>query len=348
MKSASQDSQRPVGVGIIGLGWWSGVLADSMKDIPAIRLSAAFSRSRGKTTAFARRYLCHGAASLDELLSLPQLEAVLITTPNGAHREIAEAAARAGKHVFVEKPIANTIDDGHRIIAACANAGVVLSVGHSYRRHAGLRRLRELIESDAIGRVSLAEAVFSKDHGLALSDTRDWRFRRSEMPGGCLMQIGIHQIDDLLYLMGGVEEISGMMARLETQADIDDVAAVLLRFGCGALGVVSADYVTADRFALTLYGTKAAAQFDLHAGLAIRPRGATAWQPLAVTPNDYVRAELEEFADCIRLGTRPEVGGREALVALAVVHAAIRSATTKQVVRLDEVLRSGRDEREAF
>jgi len=347
MKDASQDLRRPISVGVIGLGWWSAVLADSIKDSTGIRLSAAFSRSRDKTAAFAQRHHCHAAASLDELLAFPQLEAVLITTPNGAHREIAEAAAGAGKHVFVEKPIANTLDDSRHIITACAKAGVVLSVGHSYRRHAGLRRLRELIDNDVIGRVSLAEAVFSKDHGLALNEGRDWRFRRSEMPGGCLMQIGIHQIDNLIYLMGPVQEISGMMARLATPADIDDVATALLRFGCGALGVITADYVTANRFALTLYGTKAAAQFDLHDGLTIRWRGTAVWQPLMVTPNDYVRAEIEEFADCIRRGTPPEVGGHEAIVALAVVHAAIRSAATKRVVSLDEVLGRSDDQRGA-
>ena len=101
------------------------------------------------------------------------------------------------------------------MIGVCETAGVQLAVGHSYRRHGALRHLRQMIDGDEMGRVSLAEGVFSNDNGLKLKSGL-WRSDPVELPGGCLMQIGIHQIDNLLYLLGPVSDVSGYFNRLET------------------------------------------------------------------------------------------------------------------------------------
>ncbi len=136
---------------------------------------------------------------MEEMLASSGLSGVIVTTPNNAHLDVVKQAAAAGKHVFVEKPIANDIREGLAIKRLCEEAGVVLSVGHSYRRHSGIRYIADLIKRDELGRISLAEGVFSKNHGLRLSGPQDWRFQKSELPGGCHMQIGIHHIDNMLY-----------------------------------------------------------------------------------------------------------------------------------------------------
>ena len=202
-------------VGIVGIGWWSDVLAGVIEKSESLELRAGFSRTPGKRLAFAERFHCEAAQSYEAMLAIEDLDGVILTTPNSAHREGAEAAARAGKHVFVEKPISNTLEDGRAMIAAAEAAGVVLAVGHSYRRHGALRHLRRLIDEGELGRVSLAEGVFSNDNGLAL-EAGVWRSDPAEIPGGCLMQIGIHQIDNLLYLLGPVIDVSAYFARLET------------------------------------------------------------------------------------------------------------------------------------
>jgi predicted dehydrogenase len=321
-------------LGVVGIGWWSDVLAASVAGSACVEICAGYTRSPDKTAAFAKRFDCFAAPSLEALLKVPGLDGVIVTVPNGAHREVAVAAAAAGKHVFVEKPIANTLDDGEAIVAACARAGVVLSVGHSYRRHAALRRMRTFIEEETLGRVSFAEAIFAKDRGLTLENREDWRFRKTEMPGGCLMQIGIHQIDNILYLLGPAHSVFANFARLETRAEIPDLASVLITLASGALAAVTADYISVDRFRLSLYGTKAIATFDLKEGLTLQRCGQNKVEAVAIAANDYLRDEVEEFAQCILSGSLPEVGGREAMAALAVVRAAIDSAATGRPVVL--------------
>jgi predicted dehydrogenase len=327
-------------LGIVGIGWWSDVLASSIAGSERAEIRAAYTRDAGKRAAFARRFGCVTAESLPSLLRMPELDGVIITVPNSAHRVVAVAAAAAGKHVFLEKPIANEIEDGAAIIAACEEAGVVLSVGHSYRRHAAVRHMRALIDDGTMGRISFAEAIFAKDRGLGLNDPSDWRFRKSEMPGGCLMQIGIHQVDNMLYLLGAARSVFGTFRRLETAAEIEDLASVLITFESGAIATVSANYITAERFRLSLYGTNAIATFDLAEGLVLQRRGESTGTLVPVEPNDYLRDEIEEFAACIIDGRRPEVGGREAMAALAVVRTAIESAGKGGPVLLGDDARS--------
>ncbi|HEY6833898.1 MAG TPA: Gfo/Idh/MocA family oxidoreductase [Pseudolabrys sp.] len=327
-------------VGVVGIGWWSDVLADAVVGSDEIEIVAGYSRSVEKTRAFAQKYSCRAASSLEEMLAMPDLQGVVVTTPNNAHLDVVKLAAAAGKHLFVEKPIAVSIAEGEEIAEICRRASVLLSIGHSYRRHTGIRRIKRLIEEGALGRVSYADGIFSKGRGLGLVSGGDWRSQDAVMPGGCLMQIGIHHIDNLIYLLGPVVDVSAMLARLETRAEIFDIGSVHLRFESGAIGTVTANYISADRFALNVYGTKAAVRFDLQDGLEWLPAGERAWRRIEVEPNDFLCAEMEEFAVCIREGRRPEVGGEEGLVPLAVIHAAIRSQTEHRVVALKEILPS--------
>lgn len=327
-----------VKVGIVGIGWWSDVLAEVVKKSDRLELSAGYSRSREKAEAFAAKFDCRAPESFEALLAMEDLDGVILTTPNSAHRAGAEAAARAGKHVFVEKPISNTIEDGQAMIAACDAAGVVLAVGHSYRRHGALRHLRKLIDSGELGRVSLAEGVFSNDNGLRLKSGL-WRSDPKEIPGGCLMQIGIHQIDNLLYLLGPASDVTAYTNRLETEPEVEDVTTLLMRFNSGAIGYVAADYISPRRFTLAVHGTKANAYFDMdNDGLRLQRTGEAKPSPVAFESNDHLRDELEDFADAISGGGQPEIDGRQALVPLAIVLAACRSSATGQSVPLATLL----------
>ena len=224
------------------------------------------------------------------------------------------------------------------MIAACEASGVVLAVGHSYRRHGALRHLRRLIDDGELGRVSLAEGVFSNDNGLKLKPGL-WRSDSVEIPGGCLMQIGIHQIDNLLYLLGPVSDVTAYFDRLETEPDIEDVTAVLMRFGCGAIGYVAADYISPRRFTLAVHGTKANAFFDMdNDGLRLQRAGETKPSPIEYEPNDHLSTELEDFAAAVRGDGVPEVDGHRAMVPLAIVLAAGRSSTEGRSVALSELL----------
>ena len=148
-----------------------------------------------------------------------------------------------------------------------------------------------------------------------------------------------HQIDNLLYLLGPVSDVSAYFNRLETKPVVEDVTAVLMRFDSGAVGYVAADYISPRRFTLAIHGTKANAYFDLdNDGLRLQRTGETKPLPVEYEPNDHLRAELEDFATAVRSQTQPEIDGRQAMVPLAIVLAACRSSAEGRSIALSELL----------
>src|SRR6185503_2374127 len=188
-------------VACLGMGWWSDVLADAIKRSGKLSVVACFSRSAEKRQAFAGKYGCRAASSYEEILQDPRIEAVINTTPNGVHRETTVAAAEAGKHVFLDKPIANTVRDARAITQACAKAKVVLALGYQRRRESHFRWIKANLER--FGKLVNAEANISRDR-LGKIDLSSWRYTAEGMPGGVMLQIGIHYTDVLEYLLGPI------------------------------------------------------------------------------------------------------------------------------------------------
>ena len=131
-------------VACLGMGWWSDVLADAIKRSGKLEIASCFSRSKDKREAFAKKYGCKAAASYEEILNDRTIEAIINTTPNSVHRETTIAAAQAGKHTFLDKPIANTIDDARALTEACRKEKVVLALGYQRRRESQYQKYRAL------------------------------------------------------------------------------------------------------------------------------------------------------------------------------------------------------------
>src|SRR5262245_27819655 len=140
-------SEAPLRVAALGMGWWSDVLADAIRRSSKLEIVACFTRSADKRAAFAAKYGCRAAQSYDEILGDPTIEAIINTTPNNVHLETAEAAARAGKHVFLDKPIANTVREGQAIVEACRKAGVVLALGYQRRPESHFRWIKGEVDA---------------------------------------------------------------------------------------------------------------------------------------------------------------------------------------------------------
>ena len=325
-------------VASIGLGWWSDVLADAVKRSGKLKIVACYSRSGEKRAAFAAKYGCRALASYESVLADPDIEAVINTTPNGVHLETTRAAAQAGKHVFLDKPIANTVSDGRAITEICRQAGVVLALGYQRRRESQFRWIKRRIEDGLFGRLVNAEANISRDR-LGKIDLGSWRYQASGMPGGVMLQIGIHYTDVLEYLIGPVKAVSGQFARLVLPGDNPDVASLVLEHANGALSTLNASYASASEYYLmNIYGKEATAYYDMVGGLRLLKRGET--QPVAVpcASTDTIAEELEEFAQAVRGGGAPEVGGDYATTSLAVIRAGIVSAREGRRVDVAEIL----------
>jgi predicted dehydrogenase len=309
---------------MIGTGYWAGKLGEAAAKTE-LELASCYSRSEEKRAAFAERFGCAPVASYAE--ALESADAVLLATPNSEHAEQAIAAAAAGKHVFVEKPIATTVADGVRMRDACEQAGVTLYVGHEMRRLGAARAAKRLVDEGALGTVVLAEAHFSIPSPLKPGT---WKTGR----GTPLVQLGIHHADTLQYLLGPVARTTGRLARpLDRDLDVDDVGLAALEFESGALGVIASSYVSPKTYSLRLSGTEAV--LDSRTDISVWPAahlldGLTtltlAGEPVGFDEVDPLADELAAFALCAAGESEPETGADEGIAALKVILDAIETA----------------------
>ncbi len=331
---------KPINVACLGMGWWSDVLADAIKRSDKINIVSCFTRSEEKRQTFAKKYNCKPAATYEEILRDQSIDAIINTTPNNVHLETTRAAAEAGKHVFLDKPIANTVAEGYAIAAGCRKAGVILGLGYQRRREAHFRWIRKQIDDGVFGKLVNAEANISRDR-LGQIDLSSWRYTAEGMPGGVMLQIGIHYADVLEYLMGPIKAVSGRFAQLVLPGDNPDVASMVFEHENGALSTLNASYASASEYYLmNIYGKEASAYYDLHNGLRFLKRGATKSEPVKVDKIDTFVDELEEFAAAVRGQGQPEMDGEKASRSLAVIRAGIKSAREGRTVEVEEIIKN--------
>ncbi len=335
-------TEEALGVGVVGLGRWAHQVAAVIERLPCLELSGAWSRSRERREEFRKAFGCESPESLEELLAREDIQGIIITAPDSTHKTLAEAVAEAGKHVFVEKPIATSLSDARAMIAAASRAGVLLMVGHSTRRLGGHRMMKEWVESGRLGTILQAEGNNSNDRLRDLPEGH-WTGRREENPGGPLTQLGVHVADNLIYLLGPVRRVSAFSSQRCRGWDVPDVTGTLLEFHSGAVGYIGSNYASPRWTAFTnLYGERASLYYDRFDGLRLLERGREEKAPLECPDVDIVEEELLEFARSMAEGTKPETDGRVGLEALAVVRGALLSAERGEAVEIGELM-DGRD-----
>jgi predicted dehydrogenase len=191
---------------------------------------------------------------------------------------------------------------------------------------------------EKFGKLVNAEANISRDR-LGKIDLSSWRYTAEGMPGGVMLQIGIHYTDVLEYLIGPVKAVSGRFVRLVLPGDNPDVASLVLEHENGALSTLNASYASASEYYLmNIYGKEASAYYDLHTGLRWLQRGSTRSEAVSVRKNDPIVEELEEFARAVRGDGEPEMDGERSTRSLAVLLAGIKSAKEGRRVEVKEVL----------
>ena len=176
-------SIEPIRVGIVGLGRWAKVLTRAAKKSDKLAIVAGFSRSEEKRKAFEQEMGVPAMPDLQTMLAKPEIQGVILTVPNEQHLPVAREVAKAGKHVYTEKPIASTLEDGLEIAALQEKYGVTITVGHSARLMAGIRMIRAAIDRGELGRVAFLEANFSNERALELTP-KTWRWYKDRAPGG--------------------------------------------------------------------------------------------------------------------------------------------------------------------
>jgi predicted dehydrogenase len=317
-----------VGLALIGPGgMWGPQIAAAVERAEGLRLVTCFGRDDERRHAFAEEHRVAAADSFEAAVEHADVEGVLLVTPNDLHAEQALACAERGRHVFVEKPIADTVKAGERMRDAFAAAGFVLAVGHGMRRLGAARKVKELVDEGVLGRVVLAEANWSLTSRLTPAA---WRWYRERARGGPLLQLGVHHADTLAYWLGPVRRSYGAFAHLAIEAEIDDVGVVGLEFESGPLGVIAGSYVSPRRYFLRLHGTHATLDYELD--MSVWPRAELADEATTLSlrsaegessvefpRRDPLAEELEEFGRAVRGDAVPETGAEEGLAALKVI-----------------------------
>ncbi|TGB14731.1 Gfo/Idh/MocA family oxidoreductase [Streptomyces sp. MZ04] len=338
----SSTSGQPVAIGLIGAGRMGAFHAESLaRRIPGARLAAVADPVPGVAQRLADRLGCpNPVADIEQLLTVPEIEAVVVATPARTHSDLVAAAASAGKAVYCEKPMAVTLDGADRAIRAAHGAGVPLQVGFNRRYDRGFRAGRDLITSGGIGTPQLMRSL-TRDPKLADPATIP--------PWTIFLETLIHDFDALRWLNPGAEavEVSAMADALVRPdfkgGGLLDTAVVTIRFDNGAIATAEANFQA-------VYGYDVRGEVFGSAGMTtvgdIHRTHMTAYGPAGAAAecvtydqelfHDAYVAELADFADCVRTGRTPHATGEDARAALVIALAAIRSVTTGGPVRTHE------------
>jgi predicted dehydrogenase len=318
---------------IYGLGRWGERLVESVQGTSEdIRFTWAISRNPKQLEPLANRLGLATTDDFDQVLINDDVQAVVLATPHSLHREQILRAARAGKHVYVEKPLALTRADAEEVTAEMSNRELVLAIGFNRRFAPAYKVLLQRLKEGQIGDVLHMDGHHSGPTGFRLVPG-SWRSSRLESPAGGMTPRGIHVLDSMIHIAGRVISVAARSQRRAIDADVDDTTAASLEFETGSLGNLTTVYATAELWRLQVFGTKG--------WLEMRGDDVLAFRDLAgqTTVSEFVkvdkeRAALGAFAQAISTGAPYPVSAFEAINGIAVLEAMLASSQEKHFVRI--------------
>jgi predicted dehydrogenase len=321
----------------IGTGRWASTLADAVTKTGTAEVVSGWARRAEGREAFAADWGCRAVDSLDELLSDPEVEGVIITTSHQSHRDMIERASAAGKHVFVDKPFTNTVEDGLAAIEAAREAGVLLQVGHQRRRTAAKRRIKAMLDAGELGEVETVVTNQSIPNGFKMPEDA-WRWDPAQSPLGSMTSLGVHKIDTINYLVGPVRSVF-CFTRPGRSKPIDEATVLAMELESGALATLTTSFFTPIMNNTAVFGTDGAA-FSSEGGDVLKLMGRNDPVPVEVELEkiDPLVDQMAAFAAAIRGEAPIEVDGAAGLAVIAVMEAAVESAATGRAVEVASVL----------
>jgi predicted dehydrogenase len=315
-----------INAAIVGLGWWGQNLVNSVSvhGCDAIRFTSAHTRHHENAAAFCAEAGLTWVADYDTILADPAIDAVVLATPHRMHVSQILRAAAAGKHVFVEKPIALSVADARSAIQATEQAGVVLAVGFNRRFHPSMALLRQEIRAGRFGTPITISAEQTALHGLTLKPEA-WRAHPDESPAGAMTAIGVHLVDGMIDLFGPITQVYAQVARRASK-NADDTTDVMLRFENGASGHIVCSTTATPHYRMAVYGTQAFGEILGHAMDTFRfvPSSGPV-QVREAKGFGMLRRELESFAACAEARRPFPTPLNEILHGVAVFEAVVRS-----------------------
>jgi predicted dehydrogenase len=331
---------------IVGLGRWGRSLVASVAGkSDDIGFLLACTGTRARAEDFCRENKITLLDSYEEILRRPDIDAVVLATPHSLHEAQALAAAAAGKHIFVEKPLTLDLKSARRVAEAARKAGLVLAVGLNRRFHPSFAELRGRAQDGRLGRIiaMVAQHTTSTAQFIALDN---WRASPAEAPGGALTAVGVHALDCMIELASRVRDVRSVTAR-NYPGRSDDTTTIMLRFASGAAGLLFCSVATATNFEFTVYGTSGLAEISRADLSRLRFAPAATAAPTGPVPApadeilqfpgfDTLHAELTAFARAIREAKPYPLPIDDVLHGMAVFDAVVQSAQSGAIVAVAE------------
>lgn len=336
-----------IGFGVVGCGLIGKVQAEAITSIPGARLVAVCARDEKRTAEFAAKFGATGYTNYDQFLRHPGLQIVNICTPSGLHAEQGIAAAQAGKHVLVEKPIETTLEKADALIEVCDRSGVKLGVIFQSRFLPAVQKIKHAIDEGKLGRLMLGDA-YVKWYRAPEYYADSWHGTMALDGGGALINQAIHTVDLLRWMMGPVDVAFAMKGALRyPHIEAEDTLVANLRFQNGALGVIEATTSAKPGFKrrLEISGERGTVILDGDAisvweidgeseeaneGEQITDGSAN---PAAIS-NEGHRRQIEDMMRAVIEDRAPMIDGREGRKSLEVVVALYESAASGQAIRI--------------
>ena len=299
-----------------------------------IKMVRGISRDPAKHREFSQKTGIKVVSSYGRVLKDPEIGAVILATPHSLHMKQIQQAAKAGKHVFVEKPMTLTRKTAEKAVEACRAAGVTLGIGFNRRYAPSFVEMMYRIRSGKIGDVLHVEATHSGPTGYSL-DAASWRSIRAEAPAGGMTARGIHTLDGMIQIAGLVTSVYAFSdkRKLPADVDMDDTTSMLFKFASGATGSLSTVFVTADLYRMHVFGSKG--WIEMRGDTELIMRGLQG-QPERITlpAVDKEKAELEAFADAAEEKKNFVVPAEEAVNGIAVLEAIVASAAKGKPIKI--------------
>jgi len=320
-------------VAICGAGNWGTRLIESVHGkSDKIRFVTAVTRDPPAKRALTDRFGLALTTSYADVLADPNIDGVVLCTPHSQHATEVAAAAKAGKHVFCEKPFTLTQEDAQAAIAACKAAGVTLHVGFNRRYAPAYIELTRRIGAGEIGKVRHIEGQFSGPPSYQ-TEPGNWRANQVESPAGSMAARGVHVIDSMVHLAGPVATVFAFSGRLSHEIDVDDTTSCLLRFAGGVTGYLGTLHATSAFYRIHAFGSKGALEMRGETELLASDLAGKV-ERLTFDVADKERAVLEAFADGIAKGTKFVITPDEIVNTVAVMQAVTASSRSGEAVSI--------------
>ena len=287
-----------INAAIVGIGRWGQYLVTSVQGSSEhIKFTAGVTRTKSKAEAFCSEQGIDLRDDYAELLNDLNIDAIVLATPHTQHEEQIVAAAKAGKHVFTEKPFTLDRPSAERAVAACKEAGVALALGHNRRFMENTVALKAMIEAGELGTLMHIDGNQSSDLNVAAGA---WRDSREESPAGGMTSLGVHALDCIIHLAGKISAIDAYSTRRAIGFDIDDTTAALLRFENGMTGTLVTMASTAKIWHIRIAGSKGWAEMRDNKTLTVCKSDGSP-ENIVFDDSPYphmgsISGEIEEFA----------------------------------------------------